>query len=85
MNGREMTSSQMKHGTEKTGNYGAEVNANRIHKVGSLTPCCPPPWTALFGRSPDDAVGAVRAQSRALGSKASGGTLRGKTGWGSLG
>jgi len=44
-----------------------------------------PFWPAPFGRSPEDAASAARARSGALGSKASGGTLRGRTGWGSRG
>jgi len=50
-----------------------------------LTPCCPTPWPAPFGRSPEDAVSAARERSGALGSKASGGALRAKTGRGSPG
>jgi len=43
----------------------------------------PPPWPSPFGRSPEDAVSAARARSGALGSKALGGTLWVKAGWGS--
>jgi len=54
------------------------LNKSKSQRGGSLTPCCPPPWPAPFGRSPEDAVSAARARSGALGSKASGGTLGGR-------
>jgi len=70
---------------KKKRNYGAQVNPNRNKKVGSLILYCPPSWPGHLGRPPDDAVSKAGAGSGPLGSKASGGTMRGKAGLGSPG
>jgi len=57
-----------------------QVTVNHNQKGGGSSPLASP-----LGRSPEDAVSAARKRSGALGSKASGATLRGKTGGGSPG